>query len=186
MRVHVTPEQIRAAFDAVKDDPSFEESRALGERGRPPAQMIQAMCLRPELLRAFAGFGDCVYPGGLLERSVKELVILTSSRRNACQFCLSSHVDLARMLGIADDPVKALDDTAARTPRERLAIEYTHAAMTDSNRIPEDLYARLHASFSDPELVELTFLVGFIQMLNLFNNALGVRYESDYAALAPR
>ena len=160
--------------------------RALSERGRPPAQMIQAMCLRPELLRAFAGFGDCVYPGGLLERSVKELVILSASRRNDCQFCLSSHVDLTRMLGIAEDPLRALEDTGARTPRERLAIEYTHAAMTDANRIPEDLYARLHVAFSDPELVELTFLVGFIQMLNLFNNALGVRYESDYAALARR
>ena len=72
MRVKVTPEQIRTAFEAVKDDPSFDESRALWERGRPPTEMIQAMCLRPEILGAFAGFGKCVYPGGLLERRVKD------------------------------------------------------------------------------------------------------------------
>ena len=57
MRVTVTPEQIRSAFEDVKDDPSFDESRELWERGRPPVEMIQAMCLRPEILRAFAGFG---------------------------------------------------------------------------------------------------------------------------------
>ena len=79
MRVTVTPDQIRSAFEAVKDDPSFDESRGLWERGRPPVEMIQAMCLRPEILRAFAGFGDGVYPGGLLERRVKELVIITAS-----------------------------------------------------------------------------------------------------------
>ena len=68
MRVTVTPDQILAAFEAVKDDPSFDESRGLWERGQPPVEMIQAMCLRPEILAAFAGFGNCVYPGGLLER----------------------------------------------------------------------------------------------------------------------
>jgi hypothetical protein len=36
MRVTVTPDQIRAAFEAVKDDPSFDESRGLWERGHQP------------------------------------------------------------------------------------------------------------------------------------------------------
>ena len=51
MRVTVTPDQIRSAFEAVKDDPSFDESRGLWERGQPPVEMLQAMCLRPEILR---------------------------------------------------------------------------------------------------------------------------------------
>jgi alkylhydroperoxidase family enzyme len=70
MRVTVTPEQIRTAFE------------------------VQAMCLRPEILRAFAGFGGCVYPGGLLERRVKELVIIAASQANDCQFYVNSHCDL--------------------------------------------------------------------------------------------
>jgi hypothetical protein len=94
MRVTVSPEQIQSAFEAVKDDPSFDESRGLWERGRPPVEMIQAMCLRPEILRGFAGFGGSVYPGGLLERRVKELVVITSSKVNECQFCTNSHCDL--------------------------------------------------------------------------------------------
>ena len=53
---HTRPDQGR--FEAVKDDPSFNESRGLWERGQPPVEMIQAMCLRPEIcvrLRALAG-----------------------------------------------------------------------------------------------------------------------------------
>jgi hypothetical protein len=38
MRVTVSPEQIQAAFEAVKDDSSFDESRALWELGRPPVE----------------------------------------------------------------------------------------------------------------------------------------------------
>ena len=183
MRVTVTPEQIQSAFEVVKDDPSFDESRALWERGRPPVEMVQAMCLRPEILRAFAGFGSCVYPGGLLERRVKELVIITASQANACQFCQGSHVDLVGIADIIRDPLAAIQDTGELPPRERLAVAYTRAAMADSNAIPEALRRELGEHFTDPEMVELSFLIGYINMLNLFNNLLDVRYHGDYAIL---
>jgi AhpD family alkylhydroperoxidase len=185
MRVTVTPDQIRTAFEAVKDDPSFDESRGLWERGRPPVEMIQAMCLRPEILRAFAGFGDAVYPGGLLERRVKELVILTASHGNDCQFCENAHCDIVDIGGILDEPLVTIADPSPLAPRERLAVEYTRAAQLDSNRVPVPLAAELKEQFTDPELVELSFLIGYITMLNLFNNLLGVRYHGDYRVLAP-
>ncbi len=182
MRVHVTPEQVRTAFAAVQDDPSMAESRALAAGGLLPVEMLQAMCLCPEILRAFAATGEGVYPGGLLERSLKERVILEASRANACQFCMNSHVALMRQLGIAEDPLASLCG-AGLPERERLALDYTRAVMRDSNRVPGALFAEIQAAFTDPEIVELTFLVGFINMLNLFNNALGVTYRGDYEAL---
>ena len=184
MHVTVTDDQIRDAFVAVKDDPSFDESRGLWERGRRPVEMIQAMCLRPELLRAFAGFGSCVYPGGLLERRVKELVIIAASAANDCQFCTNSHCDLVHIADIVDEPLAKVADPSTLATRERLAVEYTKAAMADSNHVPAPLMDALKATFSDPELVELAFLVGFINMLNLFNNGLGIRYSGEYALLA--
>ena len=184
MRVTVSPGQIRSAFEAVKDDHSFDESRGLWERGRPPVEMVQAMCLRPEILRAFAGFGDCVYPGGLLERRVKELVIITASKTNECQFCTNSHSELVQMAGIVKDPLVVIEHTDSLAPRERLAVEYTRAAIADSNAIPEVLLQEVHEHFTDPELVELSFLIGYINMLNLFNNLLQVRYHGEYSILA--
>ncbi len=185
MRVTVTPAQVQSAFEAVKDDPSFDESRALWERGQPPVEMVQAMCLRPELLRAFAGFGSSVYPGGLLERRVKELVIITASSANACQFCTRSHCDLVDIADIVADPLAVIERPASLVPRERLAIDFTRAAMRDSNAVPEPLMADLREHFSDAELVELTFLIGYINMLNLFNNCLQVRYHGEYSRLRP-
>jgi alkylhydroperoxidase family enzyme len=185
MRVTVSPEQVQSAFEAVKDDPSFDESRGLWERGRPPVEMIQAMCLRPEILRGFAGFGGCVYPGGLLERRIKELVIITSSKTNECQFCTSSHCDLVDIADIVANPLVVIEHTESLVPRERLAVAYTRAVMSDSNHIPEHLSRELHDHFTDPEVVELTFLIGYINMLNLFNNALGVRYHGEYGMLRP-
>jgi AhpD family alkylhydroperoxidase len=114
---------------------------------------------------------------------VKELVIITASDRNDCQFCVNSHCDLVHIANILDEPMTLIAEPAALVPRERLAIEYTRAAMTDSNAIPERLMADLKATFTDPELVELTFLIGYINLLNLFNNSLGVRYNGEYGLL---
>jgi alkylhydroperoxidase family enzyme len=147
--------------------------------------MLQAMCLRPEILQAFAGFGHSVYPGGILERRVKELVIITASQTNDCQFCTFSHCDLVDIADIVDEPLTAIDHPETLAPRERVAVAYTRAAMHDSNAIPAPLAGELHEHFTDPELVELSFLIGYINMLNLFNNLLEVRYNGEYSVLRP-
>ena len=125
MRVTVTQEQIARAFEAVKDDPSFEESRSLWEAGRPPLAMIQAMTLRPEILRGFAGFGEGLYPGGLLERRVKELVIIASSAARDCQFCTTfARATWSSSRESCEQPLAAIADHlrahAARTPGHRV------------------------------------------------------------------
>ena len=53
----------------------------------------------------------------------------------------------------------------------------------NSNQVPPDLIERLREVFTDAEIVELTFLTGFINMLNWFNNALDVRYRMEFAGL---
>ncbi len=72
---------------------------------------------------------------------------------------------------------------AALSERERLAVDYTKAAAVDSNNIPAALSADIKQAFPDPEIVELSFLIGFINMLNLFNNLMLVRYHGEYRAL---
>ena len=185
MRVSVNDNQIGTAFERVKHMDAFEESRALFATGKKPLEMIQAMCLHPEILRCFGEWGKGVYPGGLLERSIKEFIILEASRRNNCQFCRQSHIDFIRNLGIAVDPLAVVvnPETHQRTERERLAIEYTGLAMTRSNEIPDEFFARLKKHFSDPEIVEMTFTIGMINLLNMFNNGVQVRYHGECALM---
>jgi len=182
MRVRVADEVIREAFEGVKDRPGFAESAALVARGRRPVEMLQAMALRPALLTAFAGISDAVYSGGQVEREVKEIIILEASRRNTCQFCTQSHISMARQLGMSDQPLSLLDRADQLPPRQQAALSYTRVAMADSNNIPEQVWSELHAVFSDAEIVEVTAMIGLLNMLNLFNNCLDVRYNGEYEA----
>ena len=72
---------------------------------------------------------------------------LTARRRHLveeCQFCTSSHCDLVDVADIVTDPLVVIEHTESLVPRERLAIAYTRAVMTDSNHIPEPLARELH------------------------------------------
>jgi AhpD family alkylhydroperoxidase len=142
--------------------------------------MLQAMCLRPDLLRGFAALSAAVYPGGVVERSVKEMVILEASQRNRCQFCLNSHIAIVQEMGLSDQPLSLLDNLDGLTPRERAAVRYTRAALEDSNAIPETVWEDMRGAFTEPEIVEVTAMIGLINMLNMFNNCLEVRYRGEY------
>lgn len=173
MRVHSTPEQIQAAFEATEGDPAWSASRRLIAQGKLPSEMFQTLALRPDILTGMRGLNDGVYPGGLLQRSLKERVVLEVSRLNGCQYCVGSHTGTMQRLGI--------EEADAYDARERLALAYARTAHADSNRVPDTLFAQLEQAFTDGEIVELTFLIGLTSLLNLFNNCLQNRYQDDYA-----
>jgi AhpD family alkylhydroperoxidase len=168
-------------FAPFKNNPALQESAQLFAKGLPIAEMIQAFAMNGNVLTAFAAF-DAIYPHGNLERGILEKVILCVSKLNDCQFCINSHLDITASLGI---PNRAASDPTVEehSMRERLALEYAGAVHRNSNHVPKELYVRLREAFTDSELVELTFLIGFINMLNWFNNALEVRYRHEFAGM---
>ena len=180
MRLILDEEKIRNVFGEMKDETGFEESRILFEKGKLPVEMLQALSLRPEILKAFGMMGDGVYPGGLIERNLKEKVILKASLLNDCQFCVNSHVDIMAQLGIPKPQIEDLDSPKNLTDREKLALRLTESVMKNSLEITDSFFENLRSLFSQEEIVELTFLIGYINMLNYFNNTLQVAYHGDY------
>ncbi len=175
MRITLDPEHVAKTFSNFADNPSLQESAQLFARGLPIAEMIQAFAMNERVLRAFAAF-ESIYPHGNLERGILEKVILRVSRLHECQFCTDSHLAIMKNLGLKTD----LSESEGHTPRELLALEYAESITHDSNRVPDWLFARIKSAFGDSEIIELTFLIGFITMLNRFNNALQVRYHGEF------
>jgi alkylhydroperoxidase family enzyme len=47
------------------------------------------------------------------------------------------------------------------TPREKIALRYADAIMYDPAQAGDSLWRELHGEFSEPELVELGYWIGF-------------------------
>ena len=108
-----------------------------------------------------------------------ELVKMRASQINGCAYCLDSHSKELRKGGESEQRIYLLDawhESPLYSPRERAAFAWTDALTRISEtHAPDDVYDELRRHFDDKEIVDLTTLVG---MINLWNRlAISLRYE---------
>lgn len=58
--------------------------------------------------------------------------------------------------------VTRFEDSERFTPREKLALTYADAIIWAPDRADDALWERLHAEFTEPQLVEIGYWIGFI------------------------
>jgi len=114
---------------------------------------------------------------GLPKRLI-ELVKFRASQMNGCAYCLDVHSKDARRAGETEQRLFLLDawrESPHYTPAERAALAWTEAlTRVAETRAPDADYAALREHFSDNEIVDLTYLIG---MINVWNRlAIGMRY----------
>lgn len=65
-------------------------------------------------------------------------------------------------------------DNFALDEREQLVVDFGRCLATPASRVPDQLYERLAAEFSDEQIVALTAFGALMLATNVFNNALEV------------
>jgi AhpD family alkylhydroperoxidase len=118
-----------------------------------------------------------------LEKPLVELVKMRASQINGCAYCLDMHSRDARKGGETEQRLYVLsawEESPAFTDRERAALRWTEClTRLPSEGAPDDVYAALEAQFSQPEIANLTVLIG---MINLWNR-LGVGFRLQHPVL---
>ena len=146
-------------------------------------QRLDALKASPGAYKAMAGLQAYVDQTGL-EKSLLELVKIRSSQINGCAFCLDMHSKDARKHGETEQRLYVLSgwhESPAFTPAERAALAWTEAlTRVSETHAPDADYEPLRQHFSDKEIVDLTILIGMINLLNRL--AVGMRYVHDVAA----
>ena len=77
---------------------------------------------------------------------------------------------------VADDP--EVFDFSRFDEREQLALRWAHAIAWDSDKADDALWERLHAEFSEAELVELGCSIGFALGQQHWERTLGLRAQA--------
>jgi AhpD family alkylhydroperoxidase len=111
-----------------------------------------------------------------LEASLIHLVKLRASQLNGCAYCIDMHWKDLRAIGEGDQRLSMLDawdESPFYTERERAALLWTEAVTrVADNRVPDEIYDRVKAQFSDKELADLTYAIATINAWNRLNVAL--------------
>ena len=146
--------------------------RKLGRETDPPAVIAR----RPGLLAGYAALELAVERAAVLPPRLRALAVLKSAAVQRCEFCCDIGSWEARRAGVSTEELLALPrhrESPLFDARDRAALDLA-VAMTRTPPEPDDaLLARLRKHLSEPEIVELAFLVGVENLRSRVNIALG-------------
>ena len=146
---------------SIKDPAMLAELDRCRREGtpRPESQAVRAHV--PAVFWSFANSWRDVFHTGVADHAVKELCRLYVSRSVLCEFCGNQRSIKAAKSGVAEDDVRDLinfESSQRYNERQKAALAYAEAITWD---LPTDdkFWARLHAHFSEPELVEIGYFI---------------------------
>jgi AhpD family alkylhydroperoxidase len=129
-----------------------------------------------ESWRALGALARTVEEGGL-PHSLIELVKLRASQINGCANCVNLHANTLRKEGVSEERIQNVVvwwEATCFDEREAAALAWADAVtLVAETRVPDDVYERVAARFTEKELSDLTFAICTIN----FHNRLAVAFR---------
>jgi AhpD family alkylhydroperoxidase len=105
-----------------------------------------------------------------LDQPLRELVKIRASQINGCAFCIDMHWKDARANGESEERLYSLPawrESPLYSERERAALELCEAmTLIADAHVPDEVWERATAEFSDEEVAQLVFAITAINAWN--------------------
>jgi alkylhydroperoxidase family enzyme len=127
---------------------------------RPESSAIRAHV--PAAFWFFANSWHKLFRNGIVDHDLKELCRVYISRTVKCEYCGNQRSEKGRSLGLAEgqyDELLNFESSPAFGERQKAALAYAEAIAWHLDT-DDEFWGRLHAHFSEPELVELGCMIG--------------------------
>ncbi|MDO8545462.1 MAG: 4-hydroxyphenylacetate 3-hydroxylase N-terminal domain-containing protein [Opitutaceae bacterium] len=130
-------------------------------------------------------------PSSTLDQGLKRRLGAVASRVNGCGYCVSHHCTILK--GPADGEAEGWSmaheelmgimsgDLEPKDEFEKVCFDFVRAASADPHHLPDEIYDRLKALLTPPQIIELACVVGFWKMYNTIHGALRVPIEAHLA-----
>jgi uncharacterized peroxidase-related enzyme len=111
-----------------------------------------------------------------------ELAVVVVSKLNACDYCVAHHSPHLRVDGLSEAGLETLleyENHPELDDVDKLVVEYAIAVTNNAGKIRDKMFERLHAVFSEAQIVELTLRISLCGFFNRFNDALMIEIEEE-------
>lgn len=170
---------VRSMYDQLfgDRDPVAEPGTATGT----PGDWWTVFALVPDVFEhAVRGFGVYRNPRRVLDPKLRELGQTRAGWLVGSQFVFSQHCKSCRGVGLAEEKIEAIPHWSSAdvfTHEERLVLAYADALVSERGRVPDGLFDALKASFSDEEILEMTYVTSLYMMHAVMCRALRLEFD---------
>jgi AhpD family alkylhydroperoxidase len=159
--------------------PSFDAAE--GKFGMIP-NLARKMATAPALLEAYLQVG-ALFDTTSLTPQERQVVLLTVSRENGCDYCMGAHSVLADMSKVPEAVTAAIrEDGPIPDPRLAALNRFTRGMVQQRGWVPEEeLRAFLDAGFDRQQVLEVVLGVGMKTLSNYTNHIAGTTLDEAFA-----
>ncbi|MFT5503823.1 MAG: 4-carboxymuconolactone decarboxylase [Gammaproteobacteria bacterium] len=163
---------------------------AAEERFQALLNIFKVFGHQPEYGTAFTNLIMAVLKDSVIDWKTRELNILKATQRNECKYCVVQHERVSDMLGIPTEKIADLEgDNYKTSPHftegEKSLLDLTVQIGVDANRVSKELRDRLHAHWTEAQIVDATFVITIYIAVPKFGDALGVELEPMFDGVKP-
>jgi alkylhydroperoxidase family enzyme len=139
-----------------------DEMERCAREGTPRPESSAVRAHVPAAFWFFANAWNDLFRNGIVDHSLKELCRVFISRSVKCEYCGNQRSEQGAQLGLTEgryDELLNFESSPTYSEREKAALAYAEAIAWHLE-VDDAFWARMHAHFSEPELVELGCMIG--------------------------
>lgn len=177
------------AFTIHTTETAPEASRPILEQARKGLGFVPnlygALAAAPALLKAYTTVSQ-IFDGSSLSPTERQVVLLTTSFENRCEYCMAAHSAIAGMQKVPEDVIAALrSGEALADPKLQALRELTRTAVRERGWVPEsDVQAFLDAGYGRQQVLEVVLGIGLKTMSNFTNHLSETPLDDAFQAQA--
>ncbi len=135
----------------------------------------------PNLMRTFANstaalegylnFSSAL-SSGLLNAKLREQIALAVADANSCEYCLSAHTAIGKMVGLNENEIAASRQASSGDAKQDAALKFAHQIVVRRGEVDNNDLATVRAAgYNDGEITEIIANVALNIFTNYFNHA---------------
>lgn len=134
--------------------------------------LYRVLAHSPSALRAYAAMSKMLKDSGLTDQE-QQVVLLTASRENRCDYCMAAHSSGARAAGLDEDALESLREGQHIRNDDRLEAlrQFTQRVVAKRGRLEnEDIDVFLAAGFKESNVLDVMLGVAMKTLSNYTNH----------------
>ena len=137
--------------------------------GKVP-NLMRTFANAPAALEAYLNFSGAL-GGGVLNAKLREQIALTVADANACEYCLSAHTAIGKMVGLDENELAASRQATSADAKTEAALKFAHQIVVKRGEVLDsEVQAVRAAGYNDGEITEIVSHVALNIFTNYFNH----------------
>jgi len=140
--------------------------------------LMKTLASAPAALEAYLNFGAALGTGNL-DAKFREQIAIAVAQANSCEYCLSAHATIGKMVGLTPEEITASRDSHSEDAKRKAGLQLAQAIVVQRGEVSDAaLTSARTAGYTDGEITEIVANVAVNIFTNYFN--LVARTEVDF------